>query len=109
MQTARKAFSSIPGVDRAIIQDLSLSGFTAQRGFPIEFTVRGPDWDKLGEYSQEIMKRMKASGFMTDVDTDYQLGMPELQIYPDREKAAEQLHAHIRLYPRRPNRNCRHQ
>jgi len=88
MQIARKTLSAIPGVDRAVIQDLSLSGFTAQRGFPIEFTVRGPDWDKLGEYSQDIMKRMKASGFMTDVDTDYQLGMPELQIYPDREKAA---------------------
>jgi HAE1 family hydrophobic/amphiphilic exporter-1 len=88
MQVARKAFSSLSGVDRAVIQDLSLSGFTAQRGFPIEFTVRGPDWDKLGEYSQDIMKQMKASGFMTDVDTDYQLGMPELQIRPDREKAA---------------------
>jgi len=89
MQIARKQFSSIPGVDRASIQDLSLTGFTAQRGFPVEFTVRGPDWDKLGQLSQEIMKRMKASGNMIDVDTDYQLGMPELQIYPDRLKAAE--------------------
>ena len=90
MQIARKAFSGIQGVDRAVIQDLSLAGFTAQRGFPIEFTVRGSDWDKLGGYGQEIMKRMRASGFMTDIDTDYQLGMPELQIYPDRQKAAEQ-------------------
>ncbi|MDD5428750.1 MAG: efflux RND transporter permease subunit [Candidatus Omnitrophica bacterium] len=88
MATAREAFNSIPGVDRAVIQDLSLSGFTAQRGFPIEFTIRGPEWNKLGELGQEMMNRMKASGFMTDVDTDYQLGMPELQIYPDREKAA---------------------
>ncbi|MDD5669653.1 MAG: efflux RND transporter permease subunit [Candidatus Omnitrophica bacterium] len=89
MQIVRKQFSSIPGVDRASIQDLSLSGFTAQRGFPVEFTVRGPDWEKLGQYGQEIMRRMKASGIMVDVDTDYQLGMPELQIFPDRQKAAE--------------------
>jgi multidrug efflux pump subunit AcrB len=89
MQVVRKKFNSLPGVDRAVIQDLSLTGFTAQRGFPIEFTVRGSDWDKLGNFSQEIRKRMKASGLMTDVDTDYQLGMPELQIYPDRQKAAE--------------------
>jgi HAE1 family hydrophobic/amphiphilic exporter-1 len=79
----------MPGVDRASIQDLSLTGFTAQRGYPVEFTVRGPDWDKLGQLSQEIMKRMKASGAMIDVDTDYQLGMPELQVFPDRLKAAE--------------------
>jgi multidrug efflux pump len=26
---------------------------------------------------------------MTDIDTDYQLGMPELQIHPDRKKAAD--------------------
>jgi multidrug efflux pump subunit AcrB len=89
MQIVRKTFNAIPGVDRAVIQDLSLSGFTAQRGFPVEFTVRGPDWQKLGNFSKEIMKRMKSSGIMTDVDTDYQLGMPELQVYPDRQKAAE--------------------
>jgi HAE1 family hydrophobic/amphiphilic exporter-1 len=88
MQITRKQFNAIPGVDRASIQDLSLTGFTAQRGFPVEFTVRGPDWDKLGKFSQEIMERMKATGAMLDVDTDYQLGMPELQVYPDREKAA---------------------
>jgi HAE1 family hydrophobic/amphiphilic exporter-1 len=88
MQIARKAFNALPGVDRAVIQDLSLSGFSTGRNLPIEFTIRGPDWDKLGEYGQEIMKRMKASGYMTDIDTDYQLGMPELQVYPDREKAA---------------------
>ena len=90
MKIVRKAFSEIPGVDRVAIQDLSLTGFTAQRGFPVEFTVRGPDWDKLGTFSMEIMKRMKETGVMTDVDTDYLVGMPELQIHPDREKAADE-------------------
>ncbi len=89
MAIVRKELNALPGIDRVIIQDLSLSGFSAQRGFPIEFTVRGPDWDKLGNFSQEIMKRMKSSGMMTDVDTDYQLGMPELRIHPDRQKSAD--------------------
>ncbi len=89
MQIVRKELSAIPGVDRAIIQDLSLSGFSAQRGFPIEFTVRGPDWEKLGSLSKDIMAKMKTTGLMTDIDTDYQLGMPELQIRPDRQKASE--------------------
>ena len=89
MQTVRAKLNSIPGMKRASIQDLSLSGFTAQRGFPVEFTIRGPDWDKLGQLSQEISAEMKDSGVMTDVDTDFQLGMPELQVYPDRQKATE--------------------
>ena len=89
MQVLRKKLNAIPGVDRAVIQDMSLSGFSAGRGFPVEFTVRGPDWDKLGVLSLELIKRMKDSGTMIDIDTDYQLGMPELQVRPDREKAAQ--------------------
>ncbi|MDE2292306.1 MAG: efflux RND transporter permease subunit, partial [Elusimicrobia bacterium] len=89
MQVARKGLNSIPGVQRAVIQDLSQAGFTASRGFPVEFTVQGPDWDKLAEVAGTIMDRMKASGKMVDVDTDYQLGMPELQVHPDRVKAAQ--------------------
>ncbi len=88
MAAARAAFNAIPGMQRAVMQDLSLSGFTAQRGFPVEFTVRGPDWDKLGALSGSLMDAMKASGKMTDVDTDYLTGMPELRIVPDRAKAA---------------------
>ena len=32
-----------------VVQDLSLRGFAASRGFPVEFIVQGPDWDKLTE------------------------------------------------------------
>ena len=89
MKTVRKEFNALPGVERAVIQDLSLTGFTAQRGFPVEFTIRGPDWATLGTLGKEMIARMKESGVLTDIDTDYQSGMPELQIRPDRQKAAE--------------------
>lgn len=89
MQTLRKEFGAIPGVQRAVMQDLSLSGFSAKRGFPVEFTIQGQDWEQLGKSATTLMERMKASGLMIDVDTDYQLGMPEVQVRPDRQKAAE--------------------
>src|SRR3990167_8083741 len=88
MRYARKPLSSVPGVSRAAIQDPSLGGFTAQRGFPVEFSLRGPNWEKLGDYSRVLMEKMTASGKMVDVDTDFQEGMPEVQVVPDREKAA---------------------
>lgn len=88
MNHFRKKLNSIPDT-KAYIQDLSMRGFAAQRGFPIEFSIRGPDWDKLVEYSNEIEKRMSKSDFFLDVDTDYLTGMPELRIYPDRDKAFE--------------------
>jgi multidrug efflux pump len=84
----RKELNALPGV-RAVIQDLSQSGFTAQRGFPVEFSVRGPDWDKLISLSQGMMAKLSASGLVVDLDTDYQLGMPELSILPNRARAAD--------------------
>jgi multidrug efflux pump len=84
----RKELNALPGV-RAVIQDLSQSGFTAQRGFPVEFSVRGPDWDKLISLSQGMMAKLSASGLVVDLDTDYQLGMPELSIWPNRARAAD--------------------
>ncbi|MFA5161400.1 MAG: efflux RND transporter permease subunit [Elusimicrobiales bacterium] len=88
MRLARKDISKIPGMQRAVIQDPSLAGFTAQRGFPVEFTIRGPDWNRLAGFSRQFMDRMTASGKMLDVDTDYLEGMPEARVIPDREKAA---------------------
>jgi len=84
----RRELNSIPGL-RAVIQDLSQQGFTAQRGFPVEFSVRGSNWDELVALSEKIMAQMAASGLVVDLDTDYQLGMPELRITPDRAMAAD--------------------
>jgi hydrophobe/amphiphile efflux-1 (HAE1) family protein len=84
----RKELNSYPGV-RAVVQDLSQQGFTGQRGFPVEFSVRGPEWDKLVDYSTDLREKLAASGLVTDVDTDYQVGMPELRIVPDRDRAAD--------------------
>lgn len=82
----RKRFKELKGM-KVVIQDPSLSGFSTKRGLPVEFSIRGPDWDGLVESSQKMMDAMTASGIMTDVDSDYRTGMPELQVIPNREKA----------------------
>lgn len=84
----RKELNSYPGL-RTVVQDLSQAGFTAQRGFPVEFSVRGADWEKLVEITDRIKGELTASGAVVDLDTDYQLGMPELSIMPDRARAAD--------------------
>ncbi len=88
MNYTRRALKKIPGIARLSIQDLSQAGFTAKRGYPVEVSLRGPDWDKLAELSRALRAKMAASGKMVDIDTDYQAGMPEVQVVPDREKAA---------------------
>jgi HAE1 family hydrophobic/amphiphilic exporter-1 len=74
---------------RFTIQDPSLSGLGGSRSYPIEFTIRGPDWNRLTELSQQITDEMEETHLMTDVDSNYQEGMPEIQIVPDRVKARQ--------------------
>ncbi|MFA6092686.1 MAG: efflux RND transporter permease subunit [Elusimicrobiota bacterium] len=67
--------------------DLSQSGFGAGRGQPIEFTVRGPDWERLVELSKDLRARLEKTGLFVDMDSDYREGMPEVRVFPDRAKA----------------------
>lgn len=89
MDILRKDLPKIQGVERVSILDLSLTGFSAQRGFPIEFVLQGPDWEKLAGISLKMRQELEESGLMADVDSDYNPNMPELEIIPDRERAAE--------------------
>lgn len=86
MNRLRGKLNVVPGT-RVALQDLSNAGFSPSRGMPIEFTVRGPDWEKLAESAEQMMAGMRQSGTMVDIDTDYRVGLPEVQIVPDRTRA----------------------
>jgi len=88
MGVCRKKFNGIPDVS-AVIQDLSTKAFTASRGFPVEFTIQGPDWIQLADYSEKIMDELGKTGLVTDLDSNYDLGQPELLVIPDRRKASD--------------------
>jgi len=88
MNLFRTELNKIPDT-KVFIQDLSLLGFSAQRGFPIEVSIRGPNWEKLAEYSTTIRKRMGESPLLVDVDTDYLAEVPEVRIFPDRDSASD--------------------
>ncbi|MEI7640694.1 MAG: efflux RND transporter permease subunit [bacterium] len=88
MSDIRKDIKKVPGVFVVGIQDLSLSGFTAKRGYPIEFVVMGLNWNKLAECSLNMKNEMEKTGLMVDADLDFKTGMTEVMIIPDRKKAA---------------------
>ena len=88
MNYLRGELNKIKGIERLTILDLSLSGLGAQRGYPIEFQLQGPNWTKLAELAMEMKKKLAESGLMADVNTDYNANMPQFEIYPNREVAA---------------------
>lgn len=71
-----------------IAQDMSLRGFASGRGFPVEFLLQGPDWDKLMHLQDDLMTAMEKSGFFADVNSDIEASMPEVKIIPNRDKLA---------------------
>lgn len=85
----RGRVNAIPGL-RGFVQDLSQSDPTRKgRSFPVEFTVRGPDWAELARHADVLRDRMRDSGILLDVDWDYLMGQPEVSVRPLREKAAD--------------------
>ncbi|MBC7398129.1 MAG: efflux RND transporter permease subunit, partial [Bdellovibrionales bacterium] len=88
MGWTRTDFGKVKGATRVSVIDLSLSGFSSGRGYPVQFQIQGPEWDKLAGITVEFLKRMKGSDLMTDAFTDYNPNMPEVQVIPDQDKAA---------------------
>jgi hydrophobe/amphiphile efflux-1 (HAE1) family protein len=74
---------------RISIQDPSQQGIGSAKGSPIEVSVRGPDWETLVAQALRIREELAKSGTATDVDTDYQVGLPEVRIEPDRARTAD--------------------
>jgi HAE1 family hydrophobic/amphiphilic exporter-1 len=87
VNSIRKGLNSLSRDLRVTLMDLSMRGLTPRKGFPVELIVRGSDWSTLGALGMKIADKMAASGKCVDVDTNYDLGQPELQIKPERESA----------------------
>jgi hydrophobe/amphiphile efflux-1 (HAE1) family protein len=85
----RSELKKIPGLRSVAIIDLSQQGFAGSKSNPIEFTVRGSDWNTLIAYSEKIQKQLDDSKLAVDLQSDYQLGPPELAVSPDRPAAAD--------------------
>lgn len=72
------------------VQDPSTQGFGGSgSGFPVEFTIQGPEWIELSKYANQIMDELKNQKLMTDVNSDLQQGAPEVHIVPNRQRASE--------------------
>jgi hydrophobic/amphiphilic exporter-1 (mainly G- bacteria), HAE1 family len=55
----------------------------------VQFTVTGPDLDKLNTYSQALLAKLKQTPYVADADTSLVYGKPELRVEIDRQRAAD--------------------
>jgi HAE1 family hydrophobic/amphiphilic exporter-1 len=59
------------------------------RSSALAFFVTGPDLDKLDQYSQAIIEKVKQNPNIQDADRSLVLGNPEARVHIDRQRAAD--------------------
>lgn len=86
---ARKELSKMMGA-KIFLQDPTSRAFGGGgRGQPIEFMIIGDNWEELAQTTEAMMDAMEKSDLMVEVDSNYQKGMPEIQLIPDRFMSAQ--------------------
>ena len=55
----------------------------------LQFFLQGPDLAELDKYAQQVKKRLAEIPGVTDLDSSYEAGKPELRVIVNRDKAAD--------------------
>jgi HAE1 family hydrophobic/amphiphilic exporter-1 len=75
---------------RAIVSPVSaISGGGGRFNADIAFMLRGPNLEKLDQYSQHLLNKLKAMPGVVDADSSLIVGKPELRAAIDRRKASD--------------------
>lgn len=88
MQQVRQMFKKYPDL-RVSAQQINLISGGGFKQTPFNLVLRGPDLQKLDEYTQTLVKRLSAVPGLVDVDTSQAQRRPELQVWIDRKKASD--------------------
>lgn len=57
--------------------------------FDVDIAIRGPELEKLAEYTETLRLRSRELGGLPDLDTTLKLDTPELRVQIDRQRAAD--------------------
>ncbi len=88
MADARKVLADYPDL-RANVQEVKLFSSSAFKNVQLDVSFRGPDREKLMEYTNQLVTMILANPNYTDVDTSAASRSYELQVQIRRDKAAD--------------------
>ena len=88
MTDARKIFTGYPDL-RVSVQGVNLFAGGGVRVTDLEFNLRGPSLERLQQYTDAIMARMRERPGFVDIDTTLSVRKPELRTLIDRKKASD--------------------
>ena len=88
MQKTRELMKKVPPEIRTGVELVSTIGGN-QSNADVQFFIEGPDLDRLSQYSEKLLARMKTIPGLSDVDTTLRSGKPEVRLEIDRTRAAD--------------------
>jgi len=75
---------------RAVVSPIAaISGGGGRFNADIAYRLRGPNLDKLDQYSQHLLGKLKAMPGVVDADSSLIVGKPELRAAIDRQKSSD--------------------
>jgi HAE1 family hydrophobic/amphiphilic exporter-1 len=87
MQDLRRSLRGLPDLRVGV---RSFAAFNIGGGnFDVDLAIRGPELEKLAEYTELLRDRAREIGGLPDADTTLKLTTPELRVVIDRERAAD--------------------
>ncbi|MDX2017730.1 MAG: efflux RND transporter permease subunit [Planctomycetota bacterium] len=87
MQELRRSLRDLPELRIGV---RSFSAFNVGGGnFDIDLALRGPELERLAEYTETLRLRARELGGLPDPDTTLKLDTPELRAVIDRDRAAD--------------------
>jgi HAE1 family hydrophobic/amphiphilic exporter-1 len=78
-----------PGQLRTSVQQVAAISGGGFRNAEIQYVISGPDLNKLTEYSNTLLEKMKTIPDVVDADSTLITGKPELRVVIDRARAAD--------------------
>jgi multidrug efflux pump len=78
-------FFGIPGAFVFATNPPAFGGF----GYPVEFVIQHPDFQKLGQGVDTMLARARALKGLLNVDTDLRVNKPQLTVSFDRDRAED--------------------
>jgi HAE1 family hydrophobic/amphiphilic exporter-1 len=86
VRETRRALGKIPGQN---VRVFDLSNMLVSGGGDFAFEIRGNvELAELDRLSEEFMNRLEASDGYVDLEKTLKMGLPEVRVVPDRDKAA---------------------
>jgi HAE1 family hydrophobic/amphiphilic exporter-1 len=89
MIRARNLLKNYPQELRTSVQPVAAISGGGNRNSDIQFVIGGPDLNKLTQYSQQLLQKMKTIPDVVDPDSTLVVGKPELRVVIDRARAAD--------------------